>query len=121
MKKLILLLLFPVMVLADLPYNPRFSWTPPSQWSNEEPLDPAEIAEYRLYCTPGIDTQIITNITAPFEWTAPQDLFLPGSYACHMTAVAVSARGGGESAPSDSVNFDIIPNVPGPVIIFTVQ
>ena len=126
MKKFILLLLFPVMALAELPYAPRISWEPPAQWTSGEPLDPTEIDEYRFYCPGSIERQAIVAIDAPYEWTIPIGVLPPGSNTCHLTAVVIRETSPGvfteyESDPSESVTFEVLPDRPGPVIIFTVN
>ena len=108
---------------ADLPYQPRISWSPPTEFTDNTPLDPlTDLAEYRLYCTPQMptDPQVIAA-APPYEWEAPAGFFLPGDYTCYMTAVATPAKGGLESAPSQTKSFTVEVGKPRPIVIFDIN
>lgn len=130
MKKLLIAFILPLLFMgvgqADLPFQPKFSWTPPTEWTDNQPLDPAvDIQEYRLYCTgpTTIDSQSVTVTSAPYEWEAPAGMFSAGDYSCYMTTVSTAASlgNGTESAPSAEVLFSVSQANPSPIIIFTVQ
>ena len=114
-------LLLAFTVFADLPYQPRFTWVAPTEFTDTSPLDPlTDLSEYKLYCTgPTSVDMSLPNTDVQFE--APVGMFTAGDYQCEMTAVATASNGGGESAPSAPVNFTISQKNPRPVVTFGVN
>lgn len=72
------------------------TWTPPTEFEDDSPLDPAtDLSEYRFYCGP---TQVATE-TAP---TATTSTFQIGPEPCDLSATAVAVWGA-ESRMSNTV------------------
>lgn len=114
---LTVLILISTSVLADLPFQPRITWTPPTQYTDNSPLDPlVDLVEYKLDCTGPVNINLsLSNLLIEYE--APLGQFVAGSYSCTMAAVATN---GGVSANSLPVNFTVDLKVPRPVINFGV-
>ncbi len=118
LKKILLVAVFVTSAQADLPFQPKFSWTPPSQFNDTSALDPAtDLEGYRLKCTGAkpIDSVLPNNV---ITWTAPVGMFRAGDYNCVMSSVAI---GGAESSDSNPVNFTINAKKPDPVINFGID
>jgi len=118
MKRLliIMLMVFPLISLADLPANPVFQWTPPTEFTDNTPLNPAtDLSGYQLRCDGDTIVQDITGGDTT-SWTAPSGLFPRGDHSCVMTAISSD---GISSAPSDPKAFAV--QFPPNAITFTVQ
>ncbi len=118
LKKILLVAVFATSAQADLPFQPRFSWTPPSQFNDTSKLDPAtDLEGYRLKCTGAkpIDSVLPNNV---ITWTAPVGMFGAGDYNCVMSSIAI---GGAESSDSNPVNFTINAKKPNPVVNFGIE
>jgi hypothetical protein len=95
------------MALADLPWEPRFTWSMPD-------TDAPEQYTYRLYCTqsapvtPVSGNQIVETVWAPngdgaSSWTAPRGTFGAGNWLCGLATV----DGESESVLSNTVSFSV--------------
>lgn len=122
MKKVILIFLMgmlPLAAFADLPFQPTFTWTLPTAYTDGSVLDPAfELDAVNLYCTGAAAVQQTFPVSTSF--TSPVGMFSAGIYACHLTVVANLANGGAESSPSNTVNFTVSQKAPSPMIDFGV-
>jgi len=118
---LILLAFLSFSAVADLPYQPTFNWTAPTEFSDSSALDPLnDLSGYRLKCTGAVilDSVMPNDVVT---WTAPVGMFLAGDYACVMTSIATNEYGGAESADSNPVNFTISQKSPNPIVDFGVR
>lgn len=118
MKRLFVIsaLILPMMASADLPTNPVFHWTPPTQFTDNSPLNPAtDLSGYELRCDNDAITQDIPGGDTT-TWTAPAGMFARGDHTCTMAAISSD---GISSAQSDPKTFAVqfAPNA----ITFTVQ
>jgi hypothetical protein len=112
----LLLILATIVTASALAQTIR--WTPPTTWADGTPLNPgSDLHEYKLYCTPAIIADQTFPVTET-EWVIPPEA-LPGSYDCHMTAVAAAFQGGLESAPGPSKTIVVDARAPG-VVTFEV-
>ena len=124
MKRTAALLLIGGMIQAvhaDLPYQPRFTWTPPSAFTDGSTLTPAtDLESYLLTCTGerNLDITIPSSLT---EYEANAGVFPEGNYTCRMQSKATAAMGGLESDYSDSVSFSTAEKAPTIIINFAVQ
>lgn len=117
MKKLLVLMFFSTFVWADLPFQPHFTWTGPTEFTDGSPLDPAiDLSEYRLNCTGADSVNIIVSNTL-IDFEPPLGVFVAGDYVCTMAAVD---NAGGISADSAPVNFTVSQKVPRPIVNFGV-
>lgn len=93
--------------LADLPWEPRFTWGMPD-------TDAPEQYTYRLYCTqsapvtPVSGNQIVETVWAPngdgtSSWMAERGTFGTGDWTCALSTV----DGEFESVLSNSVSFSV--------------
>lgn len=93
--------------LAELPWEPRFTWGMPD-------ADAPEQYTYRLYCTQGspvlptADQRIIETVWAPngdgtSSWMASRGTFGSGDWTCALSTV----DGELESALSNTVSFSV--------------
>lgn len=90
-----------------------WSWTAPTEYENNTPIPTSDILSYTLYCgvtEGGPHDQFITAMNTP----PPQDMDMaplvgnqPGTYYCVLTAT--SSLYLEESAPSNEVNFTVLP------------
>ena len=110
--------LWSTSVIADLPYNPTFNWTPPSEFTDNSPLNPStDLSGYKIVCTG--NTDIVLDVPPDVSTYTPQNkTFTAGDYSCYMTAISID---GISSAPSDTVNFTIDQAAPKPVINFSIN
>jgi len=117
--KILILLSAINVAYADLPFQPKFTWTPPVEYTNGSTLNPAtDLKSFKLYC-PGMSAIDIQNVgMPPYEYIAPVGQFAAGDYSCAMTAVDNNLL---ESAQSTSVNFTVPVANPTPVTGLTVQ
>jgi len=106
---------------ADLPYQPTFNWTPPTEFSDSSVLDPLnDLSGYRLKCTGAVIMEdVLPNDV--ITWTAPVGMFMAGDYVCVMTSIATNEYGGTESVDSNPVNFTISQKSPNPIVDFGVR
>ena len=117
------------VVNAALPNTPLFEITPPTQFVSGASLNPAvDLAAIRVYCTgpevmPPFDITVPDNIRTDgiVAWEAPFAMFAPGDWSCTASAITVPLFGGGESAQTAAVPFQIAVPIPGPPITFTVR
>jgi len=121
-KKLLFLLLFiSTNVLADLPYQPRFTWTGPTEFTDGTPLVPStDLEAFRVLCSgaSAVDFILPSDLTS---YTAPVGQFTAGDYTCTMRSVANAANGGAESSDSNPVNFTLDQKSPNPIVDFGVN
>lgn len=123
--------LFTIMLLAWSIVSfgaeqPVFIWSPPTTFADGSTLNPSvDIAEYRLYCSPDIGSQVIDTVSAgteaPYSWKPSSQVFPVGQFDCSMTAVSTTIHGGLESVKSNLVVVTVDPSAPSPVIILEVQ
>ncbi len=114
-------LLFSAIAAAGLPHFPEFTWTPPAEFTNGEPLDAAtDLEHFKLYCSgaANIELTISSDLTS---YVSDPGTFIAGPYTCAMTAVANSANGGMESASSNERNFIVGAKSPGVIDFGVVQ
>ncbi len=118
MKYLLLLItLISTTALADLPFQPTFTWTLPTAYTDGSVLDPAfELDAVDLYCTGAAVVQQTFPVSTSF--TSPIGMFIAGDYACHLTTTANLANGGAESGASNIVNFTVSQKAPNPIVNF---
>lgn len=106
----ILIRVFALVMLSTLVFaaTPKtFTWIPPSQYEDGEPLPNNEIESYNIYCD-GAEVAIWNQPNEPVgtdTWTAPNDQFALGIHVCTATAVATN---GEESVRSNAVNFTVV-------------
>lgn len=87
----------------------EFQWVAPTEYVNGAELDPADLAEFRLYCAGAVVD------TFPGEARAGAVPFAPGStHTCHLTAVDVDAN---ESDPSNEVTITEPASRPKPPVL----
>ena len=93
MTRLLILLLFPLSVLADLSEGtPLFSWTPPNEFTDGSPLNPAtDLERYDLECS-GLPTISIPATDTSYQSSIAE--FPEDTYGCTLAAVATTANGG---------------------------
>jgi len=104
---LLLLLLFPVVVLAQHTFT--FTWTDPVQRTDGTALDPdAELHSYRLHCAGPETVERLVDREATeeldtgerrYEWTGAVQI--SGMYECSMTVFDTAER---ESPSSETVS-----------------
>lgn len=117
-KYIAIILALPLSAFAALPHEPLFTWTPPSEFTDGSPLDPAtDLQYYEIRCT---GPQPVTLQVSPDadQLQTIRGTFAVGSYECAMVSVAKDGR---ESAPSAPVFFDVPAPVPTTVIDFSVE
>ncbi len=117
MKKLLILLLVSTAIQADLPFQPRFTWTAPTEFTDNQPLDAAtDLQEYQLTCNHGIQINGISPTATTYLANAGQ--FAAGDYTCSMVSVLSAVNGGWPSAISNPVTFTVNQSVPKPIVDF---
>jgi len=115
MKTLLYILafiLFSVSGYADLPNEPELFWTPPTEFTDGSPLDPAnDLENYHAICDGPVPQDFLISSTVVSYQFGFREL-TTGDYACLMRSVGI---GGIESADSALVEFTVparVPNVP---------
>ena len=87
-----------------------FTWSNPTTFTDGSPLDVSEIAEIRFYC----DGDTTPTLTATGGDSSVTGDFGFGDHSCYATTFDVY---GGESLPSNTVNFTIDRPRPNPPVI----
>ncbi len=118
MKKLIFIIAAIVTIVAhaDLLSKPKFAWTPPNEWVDGTPLDPAtDLSGYKIYCN---QDSIVIDVNGgnTTEYQASAGQFPQGDNECEMTAVSTL---GIESERSEKKSFRLA-NQPK-TVTFTIQ
>ncbi len=112
------LLLFSISAFGRLPFQPTFTWTLPTQFTDDSPLVPSDLSEVKIYCAGASVVEISVPVGTTF--TATVGMFVAGNYSCYFTSVANAANGGAESSASNPINFTVDQKSPNPVIDFDV-
>jgi len=113
---MLLILLIPGVVMADLPFTPRLTVIPKTEYVNGDPLPSSEIVEHIIYCAPGttiplksdpskyvLDMPQLEITTANADWTPF------GPWTCGSTTVVTNGQ---ESDIGPMAVFPVAPNRP---------
>ncbi len=113
LKWVVALLLLSPLVFGQA--TKTFTWTPPTEYTDNTPLPNSDLAEYRIYC----NGQLLATVpNVPVNTNSYATDLPAGTYTCTATAVTVL---GVESAESNPANFTVDPGVPNPPTQFVLQ
>jgi len=94
-------------LIAYASQDATFSWTAPTEYTDNTPIEEGGLTEYRLYCNGSLVA------TIPSTSLTHAENFAPGIYECHITALAH----GIESDPSNTVTIIVEWPKPKPPVL----